>query len=141
MPKGGKGARVKGHSFERLIANFFTSELGLKFLRGLEQTRDGGKTSSDISSKFLPMFHFELKRQKRANIKAAFEQAVNDIGKSLKMPIVITKDDHGPILVTMAIEDFTPIFKAYCDSVVIPHLTFPVSLETEDDDEEDSGEE
>lgn len=112
MAKRGKGSRVKGSRFERELANLFTEKLGVEFKRGLGQTRSGGKEVSDIYSESAEWLHIEAKRQKRCNIKAAMQQAILDTKESKKTPVVITKDDHSEILVTMRLEDFLCLLKA-----------------------------
>lgn len=109
--KPGRGARVKGASFERKVASMLTEDTKVKFERGLGQTRRGGEEVSDVFSKDAPKWHFEAKRQIKCNIKAAMQQALNDVKETEKTPIVITKDDHGDILVTMRYEDWINLFK------------------------------
>jgi hypothetical protein len=111
MATRGRGARLKGANFEREMANFLTEETGLAFLRGLLQVRGGGKEEADVYCKDLADMHFELKRQKSCNIKAAMEQATDDAPTKLR--VVVTKDDRKDILVTMCMDDFLKIFKIY----------------------------
>lgn len=110
MASRGKGARLKGANFERQLAKKLTDATNIEFKRGLGQTRRGGAEVADVVCDALPMIHIEAKRQKRCNIKAAMFQAVDDIGATGKIPIVITKDDHQDILVTMKFEDWVAIF-------------------------------
>ena len=115
MASRGKGARVKGAAFERLIANYITNNTPLEAKRGLGQTRLGGSEVADINVDYI---HVETKRQSRCNIKAAMRQALDDIDKSEKdkLPVVITKDDREHILVTMLLDDWVLFFKEYIRS-------------------------
>jgi hypothetical protein len=110
MAKPGRGARIKGASFERALAKLLSDATGLKFNRGLGQARKGGKEIADVYSDELPQYHFEAKRQIKCNIKAAMVQALGDVENTNKIPIVVTKDDHGEILVTMQYKDWIAFF-------------------------------
>jgi Holliday junction resolvase len=111
MASRGKGARIKGANFEREIAKLLTLETGVEFKRGLGQTRKGGEEVSDVQSDKFPQYHFELKRQQRCNIKRAMEQAMEDTKESGKIPIVVSKEDQGELLVTMRMENWLSFFK------------------------------
>lgn len=111
MAKPGRGARLKGANFERLLAKKLSDALGIEFKRGLGQTRKGGAEIADVVSDELTGIHIEAKRHIRCNIKAAMRQAVDDSQDTGKIPIVITKDDHSDILVTMKFEDWVGTFK------------------------------
>ena len=115
MASRGRGAKQKGASFEREIADFLSKALKIEFKRGLGQARAGGKEIADVTCKELPQIHFELKRQKRPNIKAAYAQACNDAPSKLK--IIITKQDREDTLVTMELSEWLELFKAYVDGV------------------------
>lgn len=108
----GKGARRKGHQFERDMANKLTKDTGAVFRRGLGQSRGGGAEEADVMSEAIPQLHFELKRQKRCNIRAALRQAENDASEG-QMLVAITKDDRQPTLVTMRYEDWVLLFAAW----------------------------
>lgn len=114
MAKPGKGARQKGANFEREIANLLTDQTGIKFERGLAQTRGGGAEVADITTKHLlpKPLHFELKRQIRCNIKAAYEQALEDAAPD-STHIIVTKSDREPIMVTMEISQWLDFFKSW----------------------------
>ena len=113
MASRGKGARVKGAAFERLIARTLTAVTPYEWKRGIAQTRDG--TIPDVYSDDVPGFHFELKRMVRCNIKAALRQALTDIGDKEQVPVVITKEDRGETLVTMRLDDWLPMFVLYLE--------------------------
>lgn len=115
MTKRGRGARIKGANFEREMAKKLSEALGVEFKRGVGQTRGGGAEISDVVSEDLKWIHFELKNQQRCNIKAALRQAIEDVSKSEKIPVAITKDDRSDILVTLLLDDFLGILRAAID--------------------------
>lgn len=110
MASRGRGARVKGASYEREVAQILTEALGIPFQRGLGQTRRGGKEVSDVHSEVLPFLHFECKRQKTCYPKRALEQAIED-SNGQRMPFAITRDDRKEALVTMRLTDFLVLLK------------------------------
>ena len=122
MASRGRGARQKGFQFERDIAKAFSEATGMEFKRGLGQTRGGGSEVSDVlppPGDLRERIHIECKRQKRCNIKAAMQQARDDIAKrQLKaevspFPIAVTKNDREATLVTLELEDFLSLFAAW----------------------------
>jgi hypothetical protein len=112
MATRGRGARIKGATFERHIAKIMTEATGSTFQRGLGQTRKGGAEVADVHSEHHPRVHIECKRQIKCNIKAAMQQALDDIEGSTKTPIVITKDDNEDTLVTMRLEDWLVLLQS-----------------------------
>lgn len=106
----GKGARIKGAAFERLLAKYFTDNSELEAKRGIGQTRCGGSEVSDVD---MPIIHIEAKRHVRCNIKAALRQAIADADVNGKIPVAITKDDRADILCTMRLDDWIHFFNAY----------------------------
>lgn len=121
MASRGRGARTKGHNFERKIANLLTDLTGLKWRRGLNQSRDGGAESADVvcedNHPLADLLHFELKRMKRCNIRAALRQALEDIANqpNSKIPVIITKNDREEILVTMRLQDWLHFLEAWLE--------------------------
>ena len=115
MASRGRGARIKGAAFERLIANYITENTPLEAKRGLGQTRLGGGEVADIDVDYI---HIETKCQNRCNIKAAMKQALDDLekGDKEKLPVVITKDDRKHILVTMLLDDWVVFFNNYIEA-------------------------
>lgn len=111
----GRAARRKGHNFEREMANKLKDATGYHFHRGLGQTRSGGTETADVMCDgFKDILHIECKRQKRVNIKAAYQQAVGDAPDRTK--VIITKNDREPIMVTMEFDEWLPLFKLWLDS-------------------------
>lgn len=112
MASRGRGARLKGSNFERIIANELSEATGLEFKRGLGQTRGGGVEVADVVCATHPELHFELKRHQKCDIKKAYEQAVAD-SNDKDIRIIITKDDNKPRLVTMEYPQWLEFFKLY----------------------------
>jgi len=110
----GRSARVKGATFERDLAKYFTENTELTAKRGIGQTRSGGAEVSDVD---IPIVHVEAKRQKRCRIKAAMAQAIEDANVNGKLPVAITKDDRQDILCTMRLDDWILLFNAYVSQV------------------------
>lgn len=113
MASRGKGARKKGHDFERDMANFLSENTDFVWKRGLTQTRDGGTEDADVVTENETLnktYHIEVKRQKRVSIPAAYKQAITDAPS--KAPIIITKSDREDILVTMKLTDWIKLFNA-----------------------------
>jgi hypothetical protein len=114
MASRGRSARVKGATFERDLAKYFTEHTPLEAKRGIGQSRCGGSEISDVD---IPYVHVEAKRQKRCRIKAAMEQAIADAKINKKLPVAVTKDDRADILCTMLLDDWLILFNAYLDKV------------------------
>ena len=99
----GRGCRRKGHDFEREIAADLRSSFP-EARRGL-QYQDGAHVADVVN---VPGWHIECKRHRRVNIKAALDQAIADVQarESADIPVAITKDDGGDVLVTMTYFDW-----------------------------------
>lgn len=110
MATRGRSARIKGATFERELAKYFTDNTPLEAKRGIGQTRCGGSEVSDVD---IPYVHVEAKRQKRCRIKAAMEQAIADANVNGKLPVAVTRDDRADILCTMRLDDWIHLFNAY----------------------------
>ncbi len=115
MASRGRGARTKGAAFERELAKRFSELTGLEFKRGLGQARSARTEGADVQTD-LPI-HIEAKRHKKVSIKPALEQALRDCGTAI--PIVVTKDDREPELVTMRLSDWEPMFLAWVQHVAV----------------------
>ncbi len=112
MTSRGRGARMKGASFERELAKYISEKTGLEAKRGLGQARVGGSEIADVEVEYI---HVEAKRQIKCNIKAAMRQAIEDCALKNKLPAAITKDDRDQALVTMRLDDWIELFKAYIE--------------------------
>lgn len=113
-PSKGRSARIKGATFERQLAKYFTENSPLDAKRGIGQTRFGGAEVSDVD---MPIIHVEAKRHVRTNIKAALRQAIADAEKNGKIPVAITRDDRAETLCTMRLDDWIHLFNAYVESL------------------------
>lgn len=98
----GRRSRQKGAAFERLIANML-KVLWPEAKRGLGQARSGGEVADAEGTPWW----VEAKRWKRCNIQAAYKQAME--ATDGRPALVITKDDYGPILVTMHWDSFVQL--------------------------------
>ena len=116
MTSRGRGARIKGASFERSLANLLSKETSYEFKSGLGKTRCGATERPDVYSEELPMLHIEAKRHKKVIIKRALQQAIED-ARPGALPIAITKDDREDTLVTMRFDDWLPFLNAYLDTL------------------------
>jgi len=103
--KTGRRSRRKGQNFERLIANSL-KDLWPEAKRGL-QSRGGTKEAPDVDG--CPFF-VECKIGLNTKPKDAIEQARN--ASDGRTPIAITRDNSGPILVTMDFEEFKRLHHA-----------------------------
>ena len=101
------GGRAKGRAFEQEIARLLRA-IYPDAKRGL-QSRDGSEAPDVI----FPGWHFECKRCRRVHIRSAYQQALDDCAAadSPDIPAVISKDDHGPILVTLAFQAFLDLLE------------------------------
>lgn len=111
----GRMQRVKGSTFERKIAN----ELRRWFpeaKRGIGQTRSGGD-APDVEG--CPWW-IECKHRKSVNVNAAYAQAMKALadarakGKGDKyedLPIVISRTNGGPVLVTVEASTFATMLE------------------------------
>lgn len=97
----GKLSRRKGHAFEREIAAELR-ELGYDAKRGLSQARGGGAEEADVVG--VPGFHFECKRGKKPNMRAALAQAVDD-AKGV-VAVAVVKDDRSEAVAVLRWKDF-----------------------------------
>lgn len=114
MATRGRSARIKGATFERDLAKYFTDKTPFEAKRGIGQTRSGGAEVSDVD---IPIIHIEAKRQKVCRIKAALEQAIQDANINGKIPVAITKDDRADIICTMRLDDWIHFFNAYLEKI------------------------
>jgi len=106
-----KKSRDKGSRGEREAAAFLTEHTGFQWVRGLPQTRRGGKESPDIEPAneqcFWNKFHFEVKRiASRVDLNAAMLQASSDARSRNKVPVVLWRADRNPWRITIRANDF-----------------------------------
>jgi hypothetical protein len=101
-------SRQKGKRGEREIAALLRPIYGDGVKRTLlAQARDG-EESHDLDG--VP-WGVEVKYHQRVNIQRAFAQCERACARSGKPPLVISKDNHRPILATMLLDDFLAILR------------------------------
>jgi hypothetical protein len=103
------GGRVKGFAFEREIANKL-KELGYPTKRGLGQARHA--ELPDVVG--CEPYWIECKRMKKCDIQAALAQASGDSSKQggpYSVPVAVTKNDGGPIIVSMHWDDWVNLIR------------------------------
>ncbi|KKN67578.1 hypothetical protein LCGC14_0460330 [marine sediment metagenome] len=103
----GTRSREKGKEGERVVANRFRDrwpEYCKHARRGL-QDRDGIE-HADVEG--VPGLFIEVKKQKKANVRAALEQ-VKEACKDGRRPMVVIKDDKKPPFVVLTQDDFMAI--------------------------------
>ncbi|MBU6430450.1 MAG: hypothetical protein KGR26_15645 [Cyanobacteria bacterium REEB65] len=98
----GKMSRQKGKAFERLVARKFRDIYGAGVKRTLlSQARDG-EEASDVEG--AGPFGIECKHHRRVNVQAAFKQAQAACKRTGKVPLVVSRDNNGPVLATLELD-------------------------------------
>ena len=94
MALSGAGRRLKGHRFERYIANLVGTALGREIKRSIRQSRDGGDEPDVIA----PHIHIEAKHHKHVPLRASYAQALRDSAANGRgNPVLVWRDDNQPI--------------------------------------------
>ena len=102
-------SRAKGARAERNIANILREEYGF------EQCRRGQQFSGlhgDADIVGIPHLHCEVKNVQRLNVRNAMAQSERD-AKEGEIPVVMHKKDRQPWLVTLNLQDFMDLYKAW----------------------------
>ena len=102
----GKFSRDKGARFERLVAKKWTELFGGDNKRGCQHM--GGFDSPDVILE-IKGISVECKHVEKLNMYSAMQQSIDDSGDNI--PIVISKKNHKPILVTLQLEDLPELVK------------------------------
>lgn len=97
--KGGRGERELA---EKLRGYGYDSRRGQQF--------QGGPDSPDVTG--LPGIHIECKRVEKLNIHEAMKQAIRDAAGRF-LPAVFHRRNRGEWLVTMRLDDWMEIYKAW----------------------------
>ena len=100
-------SRRKGAEFERTLARTLR-EYGYNARRGVQY--QGGPDSPDVLG--LPGIHIEAKAVERLNIVDAYSQSKADAGVD-EFPVVMHKKNYCPIMVTMSLEHWVELYKAF----------------------------
>lgn len=100
-------SKNKGCRGERELANVLQG-YGYDTHRG--QQFAGGVDSPDVYG--LPGIHIECKRVENLNVHKAYEQATRD-AEGKKIPAVFHRRNREKWMVTMSLDDFMEIYKAW----------------------------
>ena len=87
----------------------------LRDIYGFEKARRGvqycGRTgAADVVG--LPFLHIEVKHVQRLDLRGAMEQSESDAQED-EIPVVMHKKDRKPWLVTLNLDDFMALYKAW----------------------------
>jgi hypothetical protein len=104
----GKMSRDKGKAGEREVAELLRS-MGIQARRGAQYS--GNNESPDVVSSLEGM-HIEVKRTERLDLYGALEQAKEDLGGGLKMPVVIHRRNRKPWVCIFYAEDILPLLSS-----------------------------
>lgn len=100
------GGRSKGHQFERETAKDLEAELGIKFSRILNQTREGGL--ADLEPVDCPEFPFVIECKRYGQGTSAktswWDQVCVAADKANKLPLLIWRFDRMPVRCRMPIQ-------------------------------------
>lgn len=103
---GGKASRDKGQRGERMLRDIFNFH-GYDTRRG-----DCFRHEADVIG--LPGIHVECKVVEKLNVRKAYDQAVEEAArKDGGIPAVFHKTSRQPWLVTMQIDDWMKLYKAW----------------------------
>ena len=107
-------SKEKGKRFERELASLLR-EYGYEARRTAQYC---GKSEESADVVGLPFIHIEAKHQEKMELYKWMEQAKRDAEGTENMPAVFHKKNRADILVTVRIEDFLKIYKAFwsCNS-------------------------
>lgn len=101
-------SRQKGARFERTLAHIFKDY-------GFEDARRGAQfcgKNGDADVVGLPFIHVEAKNVQKLNLRDAMAQSESDARED-EMPVVMHKKDRKPVLVTMNLDDWMRLYKAW----------------------------
>jgi hypothetical protein len=101
------GSRKKGKDGENEVARRLREVYPKTKRAFLSQARDGAE-SHDLEG---TPWGIEVKFHRRVNIQKALLQAEAACTRSGKPPLVVTKDNRRPILVTMYLDDFIRLLR------------------------------
>lgn len=101
-------SREKGARGERELAARLRF-LGMDARRG--QQYSGANGDADVIG--LPGIHIECKRVERLNLEKAYDQSKRDAARIGDIPTVMHRKNGGEWLVTMSLEHFLSLYKAW----------------------------
>lgn len=102
-------SRAKGARNELNLAHFF-QRWGFEARRG--QQFSGLQGDADVVG--VPYLHLECKAVQKLNLDKAMEQSIRDAREG-EIPTVVHRKDRQEWKITLALEDFMPIFMAYVE--------------------------
>jgi hypothetical protein len=121
----GKSQRNKGAGYERELGAIFSTHFGTKITRKLGQARDSG---NDLDA---GPFVVEAKRRKSLKTlmgwwnqarASAMQQSSNRHAVCVQhrrcTPIVVMREDNGPNMVFLQLEDFLALIKGADDDII-----------------------
>ncbi|MEQ1635432.1 MAG: hypothetical protein ABL903_02000 [Methylococcales bacterium] len=90
-------SRNKGAGAERELSKLLYDELGVKLLRNLEQSRDGGHDLLAEHGSLLDGYAIEVKRYANvsmAMLKGFWQQAIGQAANGNKIPVLMYRQDR-----------------------------------------------
>lgn len=103
-------SKAKGARFERTLASKFR-EYGYSDARRTNQYCGNTGDASDVVG--LDGIHIEAKHQERMQLYDWMAQAIRDSEGTGNLPTVFHKKNNAPILVTMELDDWIKLYRAY----------------------------
>lgn len=100
-------SRAKGARNELLLAHKL-QEYGYEARRG--QQFSGLQGDADVVG--VPHLHLECKAVQKLNLDKAMEQSIRDARKG-EIPVVVHRKDRQDWKITLALDDFMPMFQAW----------------------------
>lgn len=101
-------SRQKGKRTELELAHKLTELTGIECRRSQQYAGING--DADVIG--LPFLHIESKAVERLRLREAMSQSEND-AKEDEIPVVMHKQNRKPWLVTLNLEDFITLYKAW----------------------------
>lgn len=102
-------SKDKGKRFELTVAHLF-QDYGYKAFRTAQYE---GKTGDCADVEGVPYIHIEAKAQEKMHLYDWIAQAVRDSQKRGNKPVVIHKQNHKEVLVTMRFEDWIDLYREW----------------------------
>ena len=102
-------SKQKGARFERQVAGMF-KDFGYPAFRTAQYE---GKTGDCADVEGVPYIHLECKHQQKMHLYDWIAQAVRDSQKRGNKPVVIHKQNHKEVLVTMRFDDWIDLYREW----------------------------
>lgn len=101
-------SKQKGARYERELAAYFR-DCGYSARRSAQYCGNTGDAADIVG---LPFIHVEAKHQETLRLKDWIDQAVHDASEG-KLPAVFHRKNNEKTLVTMRLDDWMKMYKAY----------------------------